>query len=152
MIPIEFSRQSNDDRITLVIEPSARPMRSLWALMESERLEDARERLRVREGKPKKKHIGYWTRGSLSPDSIPALKEWAQGKDIDSVIWTALPPRINKVERVPSVEEILSHLRQLSGTVRDQAEQYVRLAPPQIDTDNRRRIEAEFLWFPPNRK
>ena len=45
---VEFARQSDDGRITLVIVPKgkARPVPSLWALMDSECLEDARERLK----------------------------------------------------------------------------------------------------------
>ena len=43
-IHVEFARQSRDGRIPLVVEPSARPDRALRALMDTERLEDARMR------------------------------------------------------------------------------------------------------------
>ena len=149
LIPLEFARQSMDDRITLVISCDARPVRSLWALMDSDRLEDAREKLRLREGRTKLKYIGDWSRGQRSPDRIPELNEWALARNIDSVIWTALPPRFNdENHRHPGVEEVLGHLRALTGTARDEAEKYIRRAPRQIDTAYRRRIEAELHWLP----
>ena len=148
LIPLEFARLSMDGRITLVIVPDARPVRSLWALMDSDSLKHAIEQLRLREGTTKK-HIGVWSRKGLCRDSIPGLCEWAHARNIDSVIWTKLPPKPKgKDNRPPSVEDVLRHLQALTGTARDAAEEYVRRAPRQIDTDYRRRIEAELHWLP----
>ena len=149
LIPLEFARQSMDDRITLVISLDAHPVRSLWALMDSDRLEDAKKHLQRREGTKNPDYIGNWSRGQLSPVSIPGLSEWALARNVDSVIWTALPPKFNgDNNRQPSVEEVLGHLRALSGTERDVAEDYIRRAPRQIDTSYRRRIETELEWVP----
>ena len=149
LIPLEFARQSKDDRITLVISLAARPVRSLWALMDSDSLEEAKERLRLREGRTKPEYIGDWSRGGRSPDEIPELSEWALARNVDSVVWTALPPRFKGDDnRHPGVEDVLRYLQALSGTARDAAEQYIRRAPRQIDTAYRRRIEAEFQWLP----
>ena len=49
LIRLEFARKSMGDRITLVISPEARPVRSLWTLMDSDSLEVAKDRLRQRE-------------------------------------------------------------------------------------------------------
>ena len=126
LIPLEFARQSKDDRITLVIWPDARPVRSLWALMDSDSLDEARKQLQRREGSPKLKYIGNWSRGQLSPVSIPGLSEWALARNVDSVIWTGLPPRFKgENNRQPGVEDVLRHLRALSGTERDAAEKYI---------------------------
>lgn len=151
LIPLEFARQSKDGRITLVIVHSARPVRSLWALMDSENLNRAREHLRVREGIPKHKtqYIGHWSRGSRSPAAIPELPDWAIARKIDSVVWTALPPKFKGENyRQPSVEEVLGHLRALPGPKQKKAEEYIRQAPRQIDTAYRRWIEAELQWCP----
>ena len=149
LIPLEFARQSMDGRITLVIWPDARPVRSLWTLMDSDSLEDARERLRLREGRTKPEYIGDWSRGGRSPGEIPKLSEWALARNIDSVIWTALPPKFKDDDNwQPNVEDVLRYLQALTGTARDAAEKYIRRAPRQIDTAYRRRIEAELQWLP----
>jgi len=148
LIPVEFARHSKGDRITLVIVPGARPVRSLWALMDSDSLDEAREQLREREGTGDR-YIDDWSRETDSPECIPELSEWALARNVDHVIWTGLPPRFKrKNHRLPTEEDVLKHLRQLRGTARDEAEQYIRCAPRQIDTEYRRRIEVELQWFP----
>ena len=47
--PVEFTRQSSDGRMTLVIDPRATPTRLLWAHMFPVELSVAREALRDRE-------------------------------------------------------------------------------------------------------
>ena len=149
LIPLEFARQSEDGRITLVISPAARPVRSLWTLMDSDSLVEARKQLQRREGTKKPEYIGDWSRGQWSPTEIPRLSEWALARNVDSVVWTALRPRFNGDDnQPPNVEDVLRYLQALTGTARDAAEKYIRRAPRQIDTAYRRRIEAELHWSP----
>ena len=149
LIPLEFARESQNRRITLVVEPAARPVRSLWALMDGEDLTEMRECLRVREGRTKPEYIESWSCGEASPCCIPGLGEWALARKLDAVIWTALPPRFKKMDgKIPEETDVVSCLRELRGAIRDEAERYIRQAPRQIDTAYRRRIEAEFGWFP----
>jgi hypothetical protein len=49
ILPIEFSRQSDNGRITLIIDEKAKPVRVLWALMTTENLELSIESLKERE-------------------------------------------------------------------------------------------------------
>ncbi|MGH7179318.1 MAG: hypothetical protein ACREJC_18220 [Tepidisphaeraceae bacterium] len=147
MIRVEFARESEDKRITLVLDSSAAPVRSLWALMDSKDLADAREALRVREG-TSGKHIGSWSVGEACPPLIVDIEPWARARGFSAVIWTALPGKIDGNVRTPSCDEVLKHLVGLRGAERDKAEQYVRRAPRQIDTAYRRRIEAELNWTP----
>lgn len=149
-VSVEFTRQSSDGRITLVIESTAAPVRVLWAVMLPTELQAAREALRDREsitGNKWMSRIGSWQRGA--PPPIPDLSDWAQAHGLDAVIWTALGPRFNNQERSPTVDEVVEYLRTLTGAVRDNAERYVRRAPRQIDTEYRRRIEAKLGWSYP---
>ncbi len=148
-VPVEFTRQSSDGRITLVIETTATPSRVLWAVMLPTELQAAREALRDREGitgKGWESRIGYWKRGDEVPQLMPELSDWAQAHGLDAVVWTALGPKFNGEDTSPTVDQIVEYLRTLTGTTRDNAERYIRCAPSQIDTEYRRRIEAELGW------
>lgn len=146
----EFLRQSNDGRLTLVLSQAADPIRSLWATFDGSVLAQACDALRVREGIPVKnlhKSIGSWSRGDPNPDSILEIEAWAASRGIESVVWTALPPKFNEQDGVgPSADEAVSYLSSLTGPTRDRAEQYVRQAPQQVDTTYRRKFEAAFGW------
>lgn len=150
-IHVEFMRQSRGGRLTLVLTETERPVQSLWAVMDSAELETARQMLANREeilDKNVNIHIGSWSIGEASPPNVLGLPEWAQAHGIQHVIWTALPPKLGGKEKRSSEEEILGYLASLTGASLRDAEKYIRLAPIQIDTPYRRRIEAEFHWIP----
>ena len=153
LVPVEFARRSQGERITLVIVRDAGPVRVLWTLMDAQEQQDACEQLRRRESigtRNVNEHVGRWPNGTT--DAIHGIEEWARARDLDGVIWTALPAKFDGKERVPSEDEVITHLRLLRGTQRDEAERYIRRAPRQIDTAYRRRIEAELGWLPTEAK
>ena len=152
-IHVEFARQSQDGRITLVLEPNATPVRSLWAVMDTTDIAIARKDLRKREGilqKNEQIHIGSWSAGQPGNQPLPkcvlGLLDWAQARGVHHVVWTALPPKFGGNERTPNQEEVVEYLRGLSGAQRDNAERYIRFTPKQIDTEYRRGIEAALQW------
>jgi hypothetical protein len=156
-LPIEFARQSSDGRITLVIvrDVAVPLVRSLWATMVSETVDDAIEALRKREGIPQKnigKHIGLWIEGqeTNSNDNIVLIiSNWAKQLKLNAVIWTDLPPKFaDENNRVPSISDVVNHLSSLEGHKRSKAENYIRMTPRQIDTIYRREIEEELNWIP----
>jgi hypothetical protein len=153
LLPIEFARESKDKRITLVIAPGAPCVRSLWALSSLGSLEAATADLAAREGIPEKRTsdaIGVWKRGGEnSADIDPQIANWATRLDLHGVVWTNLKPKFHDQDRMPSEDEVIDHLRNgISHEERTTAERYVRMAPRQVDTPYRRRIELEFGWTP----
>lgn len=153
-LPIEFVRQSKDGRLTLVIYENAKPIRTLWALMATDDLEEAKQSLKVRENildKNFKSHIAAVTKDEkISNDIIKTIiQEWAKKMDLDAVIWTNLPPKFNKKDNdIPNLEEAIKYLKSLDIDIntRKTAEEYIRKAPKQIDTEYRRKFESEFGW------
>jgi|SRR6185312_15092784 len=147
--PVEFTRQSSDGRMTLVIDPTATPIKLLWAHMLPVDLSAAKVALRSREGITAANwlsRIGSWQHGDPAPDHIPELPAWADANGLDAVVWTALGPRFGKTDKSPSAEKVIEYLRGLRGLIRESAKQYIESAPRQIDTDYRRQIKAALGW------
>lgn len=151
LVNIDFLRQSQDGRMTLVLDEVATPVRSLWAQLDVLNLAQARDDLRAREGVPKSvadKFIGSWSLGAPSPMNMVELDAWAQTRGVDHVVWTALPAKFDGKDRTPTPDDVVGYLRGLVGLTRDNAERYIRRAPRQVDTPLRRRIAAELNWTP----
>jgi hypothetical protein len=80
LLSVEFCRQSQDNRITLVIAPGRPKVRVLWGLSSAESIDAAVEALRAREDvltKNRDCHIGRWCAGSPEDDVEPEVVRWA---------------------------------------------------------------------------
>jgi hypothetical protein len=150
-LQIEFARQSKDGRLTLVINDTAQPVRTLWALMATNDLTTAKNSLLTRENIPEKKletFIGSVIAGEETTDSIKlSIQSWAINLKLDAVIWTNLPAKFQGTDnKVPTIEEAVAYINSLDINARATAEEYIRRTPKQIDTEYRRRFETEFGW------
>jgi hypothetical protein len=145
VLPVEFVRQSQDGRLTLVIDSLSKPISVCWVQMDVRKLSEAVENLTVREGTSSKK-IGRWPNEGDDDHSIK-IGKWAESKKISAVVWTALGPKFSeKNDCRPSRDEALAYLSSLTGEQRRLAKLYIEKAPPQIDTDYRRAIKAALGW------
>lgn len=150
VLPLELARESKDQRITLVITPGAPAIATLWALLAVETLDEAKAALAAREGISAAnlaRSVGAWSNGGA--DGVAdTIGQWAASKGFAHVVWTALKPKIAGEYRIPSAAAVLAHLSALSGSDRDLAEEYVRMAPRQIATPYRAAIENALGWTP----
>lgn len=151
-LPIEFARQSNDGRITLVVTPRATPVRVYSAALGVAHIDEARQSLAVREGisdKNMRRSIGYWTAdaGSDHPET-EAIGRWAQDSRYTGVVWTALKPKFGDRFVTPTSNQVVSYLEGLTGEAAMKAETYIRRTPQEIQTVYRANIEATLGWTP----
>lgn len=145
-LPVEFARQSQRDRMTLVLTPGVPEVQVLWAWMIDSDIEAARSSLAAREGS---NAIAIWPSSRNWPFS-DVVAAWARRKGIEAVVWTAIGTRFNgKDGIVPTCEQVMAYLQDL--VARQQAanaEEYIRRAPAQVRTPYRERIENDLGWRP----
>ncbi len=146
-VPVEFARQSRDGRVALAVGPSARPVRALGVRMDPGCLEDARRAPARREG-TSRKHIGFWSPppcSLVSPErsGAKAIAERAGARGLNGSVWAALRPEFREWGTAPRMDEGRERLRGPTGARRDSAERCIRRTPRPVDTERRRRIEAE---------
>ncbi len=150
ILSVEFARQSRDGRLTLVRMETGVPCQVLHGLLQAADVGAAVADLAAREGCPENR-IGKWVNSIDRRDGVEnqSIGAWAETRNLDAVVWTALGPRFRGTDgRVPSLEEAINYLGALAGKERALAEGYVRRAPQQIITRYRPRIEQEFGWYP----
>lgn len=153
-LPIEFARESGGRRITLVIADVEYTVRSLWALMSVNTLDEAKRKLADREGITEgniRYSIGFWENASgfSNGKCAPQIGIWAKSLHLDAVVWTNLKFGFRETRDImPQYAQVLKHIEQLSHEERRVAEEYIRRTPVQIDTEFRRRLQRDLDWTP----
>ncbi|MGP0630604.1 hypothetical protein ACTRW9_12940 [Nitrospina sp. 32_T5] len=153
-LPVEFARESDRRRITLVVVPGHPASTTYWTPYNHAHIDEAREQLADREGCGIE-HIGVMTaygrtESALPPSLLGILKTWMEEKQLEGLVWTELPCgfKMSPGKR-PTVDEVCAYLEGLiERGEHENAEEYIRKAPLQIDTPYRRAIADRFGWPP----
>lgn len=149
LLPLEFLRQSNDGRLTLVIDRrlGAKSVGTLWTRMDTENLDQAILSLSKREGTTSRP-IGVLKKYDNPPQQHieNIIYQWLRTKDLDAVIWTNLGPKFNGANEAPDLRLAIEYLTNLPATEKTIAEEYIRKAPICVETNYRSAFEREFGW------
>ncbi len=150
LLPIEFCRISDDGRLTLVIDETFGAVCKTYAAPSAlEGLDAAIENLRVREGMPNARAVGFVELGSgrqsdvamqRHPEAVATIAAWAAWNRYDATIWTALASNFDEPGKGGepfSVTAAIRYLETLEG--QDAAKfaralTYIRKAPPEVET------------------
>jgi hypothetical protein len=154
-LPIEFCRTSQDGRLTLVIDGTyGAPCVTYHAQSSFDALDSAIENLRIREGMATADRVGFVNFitheenpiiKSKQSAPIRAISTWAQSRDYDAVIWTALGIKFKETTGVSfSVDAALSYLEGLAAEKQTIALTYIRRAPPEVRTPVRTAVERRW--------
>jgi hypothetical protein len=143
LLPIEFARESQDGRITLVLCDDVPLVQTCWALVSVEDVSAAIDALAVREGIKLAyiRNIGWWNSvdGKSNGRCANEIEAWAKSQWLDGVVWTNLPCGLKGSPGVmPTSADVVEHVAHLEGEALARAKQYVNSAPAQIDTAYRR--------------
>jgi hypothetical protein len=156
-LPIEFSRVSGDGRLTLIIDEKAgAPCITYTAVSVHNELGEAKENLRIREGMPSQKGVGFidlisgrqsHTAIERHPTAVTKIRAWAELNGLPMVIWTALASNFHepgKANKQFSVQAATRYLETRdAGTLRS-ALNYIRQAPPEIKTPLREAVSRRW--------
>lgn len=162
-LPIEFARISSDGRLTLVIHPGPHEQRTpeqrtYWALSEFDDLKAARKNLQDREDAKSLDDIPSLTsdgqeQGKIDREIAAQIRAWLSGRqNVQASVWTGLRsnwPQKSSGKQFMS-QDAFAYLRELETekgqTTANRAREYIRNAPPQIQTPLRRMMQVEKGW------
>jgi hypothetical protein len=164
-LPIEFSRLSRDGRLTLVIdEANGASCPTYVARSAFDALDPALENLWIREGgggEPPPQSIrnhgrvGFVDRISETRSdkaierhlrATETIETWATANAYDAVIWTTLASNFSeKADCEPfSTEAAMRYLEVLDQPTLELALNYIRKAPPEIQTPTRLAVNSRW--------
>lgn len=152
LFPIEFARISNDLRLTLVIRPASKVVKTLYIESAFTELHEAIKNLQKREGCDDPITIGFvnfkdQTRNiKRTPEEIEReLIKWNASKKYDAVIWTDLGQNfMKKTSMELTVHNAKRHLAGLKPLEYESAKNYILKTPEQVKTNFRKQI-TEFI-------
>lgn len=152
-LKIEFSRISSDGRLTLVIDPqNGVDVPTRYCESARRDLDDGLCDLCSREATVMNR-IGFVdlttgeSRCDVDDNAEGAIGDWARTAGFDSVVWTDLPSNFEDRLGVPfSVAQAVDYLQSLPASTADQARNYIRRAPGEVETPLRS-VLADSGWL-----
>ena len=159
LLPIEFCRVSGDGRLTLVVdEDYGIACKTYSAPSALQSLDEAIENLRVRERMSSAREVGFVTASGKEsdvatqrhPQVVATIAAWTTASGYDASIWAALASNFDEPGKGGepfSVTAALRYLEKLAG--RDavrfaRALDYIRKAPPEVDTPVREEVNKRW--------
>jgi hypothetical protein len=150
LLPIEFCRVSGDGRLTLAVDENYGIVCKTYSAPSAlQSLDEAIENLGVRERMSSAREVGFVESASgkqsnaamqRHPEAIATIAAWATANGYDAAIWTALESNFGehgKGGEPFSVTAATRYLERLAGQDAakfDRALDYIRKAPPEVDT------------------
>jgi hypothetical protein len=153
-LKIEFCRisQTRLGALTLVIDDEhGTPTTVGWCVSKRTKLDDAMCDLRSREGTTLDQigriAIPQRANPTTATPANAAIENWAQGKELAAVIWTALGSNFQeKTKQRFSVDAAITHLKSLPPEAKAKAAEYIWRAPRFVNTPLRAAMEVP-PWF-----
>jgi hypothetical protein len=150
LMPIEFCRISADRRLTLVIDETFGAVCTTYSAPSAlQSLDAAIENLRLREGMPNARAVGFveLASGAQSdvamqrhPQAVATIAAWAPAHGYDAAIWTALEGNFDEPGKGGEPFSVTAAIRRLE-TLEGQdaaafarALTYIRKAPAEVQT------------------
>ncbi|QPC41643.1 hypothetical protein HW532_02225 [Kaustia mangrovi] len=153
-LPVEFSRISPKrlDSLVLVLDPEhGAPMPSSYIASARRDIEEAISDLAARERAPAER-IGFVdarTGGHRArvPRILNTVAAWVERQRLDGAVWADLDGNFAERTGQPfSLEAGHDYLKTISGASLAEAKRYIDLAPGEIKTPLRRRLDADPWW------
>lgn len=152
ILPVEFSRISVGNRLTLVIDSDFDNVTTLYAISGLADLTAAIENLRMREGAPSNANIGFINLRNgenhvrqTNQFVLQILRDWNETKGFDAIIWSDFTPKFSDVINRPfNLQNAIEFIEELNPNSREAALQYINNAPEQITTRFRKQIIDHF--------
>lgn len=160
LLPIEFCRVSDDGRLTLVVDETFGAVCKTYSAPSAiQSLDGTIENLRLREGAPNARGIGFVEPASGResdiamqghPKAVAAIAAWATSNGYDAAIWTALESNFDEPDKggepfsVTAAIRYLETLQSRDAAKFAQALAYVRNAPIEVETPVRDEVNKRW--------
>ena len=160
LLPIEFCRVSSDGRLTLVVDETFGAVCTIHSAPSAiQSLDEAIENLRLKEGMPSARQVGFVEAASGSqsdiamqrhPQAITAISAWATSNGYDAAIWTALASNFDEPDKggepfsVTAAIRYLETLESRDGAAFAEALAYIRNAPIEVETPVRDEVNKRW--------